>query len=55
MGSMLDPSASEEGVTAKMGIDATKPIGEPYAEKLVMDSEKMAWARGLADRLQAGS
>ena len=53
MGSMLDPSASEQGITAKLGIDATKPVGEPYAERLVMDTEKMAWARSLADQLEA--
>ena len=53
LGAILDPSASEQGVTAKLGIDATKPIDDPFAEKLVMDAEKMAWARNLADRLGA--
>jgi hypothetical protein len=38
-------------VTAKLGIDATKPIGDPFAEKLVMDADKMAWARDLVDQL----
>lgn len=51
LGAILDPSASEQGVTAKLGIDATKPLDDPFAEKLVMDSEKMAWARDLADQL----
>jgi 2,5-furandicarboxylate decarboxylase 1 len=51
LGALLDPSADDRGVTAKLGIDATRPFGEPFAEKLVMDPERMAWARGLADRL----
>jgi len=51
LGAILDPSASEQGVTAKLGIDATKPIGDPFAEKLRMDPHKMAWARDLVDRL----
>lgn len=51
LGAILDPSASEDGVTAKMGIDATKPLGAPFAEKLMMDVEKMAWARRLVDQL----
>jgi 2,5-furandicarboxylate decarboxylase 1 len=53
MGALLEPSASEEGLTAKLGIDATKPVGEPFAEKLVMDPEAMDWARALADQLEA--
>jgi 2,5-furandicarboxylate decarboxylase 1 len=51
LGAILDPSASEQGITAKLGIDATKPLGDPFAEKLIMDAEKMAWARRLADQL----
>jgi 2,5-furandicarboxylate decarboxylase 1 len=51
LGAMLDPSADERGVTAKLGIDATRPFGQPFAEKLVMSAEKMAWARSLVDRL----
>jgi 3-polyprenyl-4-hydroxybenzoate decarboxylase len=48
---MLDPSADERGVTAKLGIDATRPFGQPFADKLVMSPAKMAWARTLVDRL----
>jgi 3-polyprenyl-4-hydroxybenzoate decarboxylase len=48
---MLDPSADDHGVTAKLGIDATRPFGQPFGEKLVMDAAKMAWARALVDRL----
>ncbi len=51
LGALLDPSADERGVTAKLGIDATRPFGEPFAEKLVMSSDRMAWARALVDRL----
>jgi UbiD family decarboxylase len=51
LGAILDPSASEQGVTAKLGIDATKPLGASFAEKLTMDAEKMAWARSLAEQL----
>jgi len=51
LGALLDPSADERGVTAKLGIDATRPFGEPFADKLVMPAERMAWARALVDRL----
>jgi 2,5-furandicarboxylate decarboxylase 1 len=51
LGALLDPSADERGVTAKLGIDATRPFGEPFAEKLVMSPDRMAWARALVDRL----
>ena len=51
LGALLDPSADERGVTAKLGIDATRPFGQPFAEKLVMAPEKMAWARALVERL----
>jgi UbiD family decarboxylase len=51
LGAMLDPSADDRGVTAKLGIDATRPFGQPFAEKLVMAPERMAWARALVDRL----
>ncbi len=51
LGALLDPSADERGVTAKLGIDATRPFGEPFAEKLVMSPERMAWARALVERL----
>jgi len=51
LGAMLDPSADDQGVTAKLGIDATRPLGDPFAEKLVMAPDRMAWARALVDRL----
>lgn len=55
LGAILDPSADENGITAKLGVDATKPIGDPFAERLVMDTDKMAWARELAERLRETS
>jgi UbiD family decarboxylase len=51
LGAMLDPSADDRGITAKLGIDATRPFGQPFPEKLVMDPAKLAWARALVDRL----
>jgi UbiD family decarboxylase len=51
LGAMLDPSADDRGVTAKLGIDATRPFGEPFADKLVMAPDRMAWARALVERL----
>lgn len=53
LGAILDPSASSAGVTAKLGIDATKPFGQPFAEKLRMSPDRIAWARDLLDRLGA--
>ncbi len=52
LGAILDPSASPEGLTAKLGIDATR--GQASAEKLVMAPEQMTWARQLVDRLTRG-
>src|SRR5262245_58297204 len=51
LGALLDPSADERGVTAKLGIDATRPFGEPFADKLVMSPDRIAWARALVERL----
>ena len=51
LGTVLDPSANDEGITAKLGIDATRPVGRPFPEKLVMDEKTMDWARNLVDRL----
>ena len=51
MGTVLDPSADDAGITSKMGIDATRPFGVPFADKLVMDEGTMEWARRLVDRL----
>ena len=51
LGSVVDPSTTEQGVTAKIGVDATRPFGQPFSETLRMSPEKMAWARDLVDRL----
>ncbi len=51
LGALLDPSADERGVTAKLGIDATRPFGQPFGEKLAMSPEKMAWAGAVVGRL----
>jgi 2,5-furandicarboxylate decarboxylase 1 len=53
LGALLDPSADERGVTAKLGIDATRPFGEAFPEKLVMRADRMEWARALVERLGA--
>jgi len=53
LGAMLDPSADDRGITAKLGIDATRPFGREFPEKLVMPPERMAWARALVDRLSS--
>ena len=50
MGVILDPSASDEGLTARMGIDATKPLTEK-AIKCTLPSE----AKELAKRLVSSS
>jgi UbiD family decarboxylase len=54
LGAILDPSASPDGLTAKLGIDATRRFGEGGAEKLVMAEAPMEWARRLLDRLAGG-
>jgi UbiD family decarboxylase len=51
LGAILDPSASKDGITAKLGVDATKPFGQPFAEKLLMIEDRMERARALLDRL----
>jgi len=55
LGAILDPSASPDGLTAKLGIDATRAFGETGgAEKLVMAETPMEWARQLVERLSRG-
>jgi len=36
---------------ARAFVRCTRPFGEPFAEKLVMSPDRMAWARALVDRL----
>jgi hypothetical protein len=52
-GAILDPSATERSITAKLGIDATRPCGQSFAEKLSMTPGQEARARQLVDRLLA--
>lgn len=47
---LLDPSATIEGVGAKMIIDATKPVNRPYAEKIGVPKDVMERIR-LSDYL----
>ena len=50
MGVILDPSASEDGLTARMGVDATKPLQEEAIRCTVPDE-----ARDFAKRLLAAT
>src|SRR3954464_6175654 len=50
-GAILDPSSDPETFTlTKMGIDATKPSGRDFAERLVISDEQHARARSILER-----
>ena len=49
MGVILDPSSSEDGVTARMGLDATKPLHEK-AVRLKIPKEAQEFAKRLITR-----
>ena len=50
-GAILDPSSDPETFTlTKMGIDATKPSGRDFAERLVISEEQRARARSSSER-----
>ena len=49
MGTLLDPSATD-AITAKMGIDATKPLGE-FASTLSIEPGAVERARRLMSKL----
>jgi 2,5-furandicarboxylate decarboxylase 1 len=50
-GAILDPSSDPETFTlTKMGIDATKPSGRDFAERLVIGDEQRARARSILER-----
>jgi 2,5-furandicarboxylate decarboxylase 1 len=51
-GGSLDPSAIRHAVGSKMIIDATMPIGRPFAERISVPADVMARVR-LADYLEA--
>jgi UbiD family decarboxylase len=47
---ILDPTSDPETFTVtKMGIDATKPAGKDFAERLVISEEQRARARALLE------
>jgi UbiD family decarboxylase len=50
-GAILDPSSDPETFTlTKMGIDATKPSGRDFAERLIISDEQRARARSILER-----
>ncbi|MFL1876566.1 UbiD family decarboxylase [Hansschlegelia beijingensis] len=50
-GAILDPSSDPENFTlTKMGIDATRPTGRDFAERLVISDEERAKAREILER-----
>lgn len=49
-GAILDPTSDPETFTVtKMGIDATRPIGRDFAERLVISEGQRARVRGILD------
>jgi len=47
-GAILDPTSDAEDFTlTKMGIDATKPLGRDFAERLTISEEQRARVRGI--------
>jgi 2,5-furandicarboxylate decarboxylase 1 len=49
-GAILDPTSDPENFTVtKMGIDATRPSGRDYAERLVISDDQRARARSLLE------
>jgi len=52
MGVILDPSATEKGVTTKVGIDATQPSG-PYAQRLDLDADTKSKAAKTWEQLRS--
>ena len=47
-GAILDPSSDpEEFTVTKMGIDATRPLGRDFAERLTISEEQRARVRGI--------
>jgi UbiD family decarboxylase len=49
-GAILDPTSDPENFTVtKMGIDATRPAGRDFAERLVIPEEQRAKARALME------
>jgi 3-polyprenyl-4-hydroxybenzoate decarboxylase len=50
MGAILDPiSDPEDHTLTKIGIDATKPAGRDFAERLEISEEQRARVRGILE------
>jgi UbiD family decarboxylase len=50
-GAILDPTSDAETFTVtKMGIDATRPLGRDFAERLTISEEQRARARAILER-----
>ncbi|RAI31402.1 hypothetical protein CH338_25870, partial [Rhodoplanes elegans] len=47
-GAILDPTSDPQTFTlTKMGIDATRPVGKDFAERLTISDEQRARVRGI--------
>jgi 2,5-furandicarboxylate decarboxylase 1 len=47
-GAILDPTSDSEDFTlTKMGIDATKPLGQDFAARLTISEEQRERVRGI--------
>ena len=53
MGAILDPTSDPENHTlTKVGIDATKPAGKDFAERLIISDEQRARVRDILQKAQ---
>jgi UbiD family decarboxylase len=52
LGALLEPSSDEEGLTSKLGIDATKPFGEVFPLPLRLPSESEVRAEEIVRKLR---
>ena len=51
MGAILDPTSyPEDHTVTKVGIDATRPSGRDFAERLIITDEQRARVRGILER-----
>jgi len=51
MGAILDPTSDpEDNTLTKLGVDATKPAGRDFAERLTIDDGQRARVRGIMER-----
>ena len=49
-GSVLDPSLKGNILTAKIIIDATRPLARPFADRLKVPEEALDRTRGILER-----